>query len=268
MTQVIGKMKLLKWWMPLLLVASLVAAGGLAWSQSGSGGVFDTSNLPQITDANPAYDDEIVAPSEIVLPAVLYSITMDPQTSVIPLGGGDITTIVVTNLIGEPIPLGPYGQTMDSDVTSPTFGTLVPINSMAYGDITGDVVVTADVYNTINVLGCLATYNSNTGVGESFTPTDGLPSAQVVVKIMQDITIHPGGTVSFIVPVIPGKSAVAGAEFLLKAAMYLPNTFGTADQKAWTPGYFTYNGMAAPGYSKNSALLMTPGLTGVVLFGP
>jgi hypothetical protein len=265
MTQVIGKMKLLKWWMPLLLVAALVAAGGLAWSQSGSGGVFDTSNLPQLTDANPAYDDEIVTVPEVVPPVVLYSLAMDPSTSVIPLGGGDITTVTLTNLISEPLAVGPYGRVLDQ-----TTGMLKSVNVMANGDITGDVVVTADVYNNLYVYGCLTTYNSNTSV-VNYT-TNGLPSASVVVKVMRNITVHPGGSVSFIVLVAPGMGAVSGAEFLLKASLFLPGTFTgltngvpTTGAITWKPGWYVSDTYANP---TDSTVTSAQGQANVFGFGP
>ena len=212
MTQVIGKMKLLKWWMPLLLVAALVAAGGLAWSQSGSGGVFDTSNLPQVTDMNPAYDDEMVTVPETAVPVVLYSLAFDPSTSIIPLGGGDITTLTLTNLISEPVKNGPY-----TTETLPPDYIMKAVNTMANGDITGDVVVTADVYNIMYYGGCIATYQST---ASNSTAVEGVHSDNVTIKVLEDITVHPGSSLSFIIPVFPGAQAVPGAEFMLKAALY------------------------------------------------
>jgi len=202
-----------KWLIPLIVIVAMLAAVGLVWSQSSGGDDGGFGGLPQSTDQNPAYDDEIVAPSETAVPIVLYTITMDPQTSVIAMCGGDVTTVTLTNNIGEAINNGGYTMTMN-----PATGIMEPVGAIANGDITGDVVVTADVYNVIHRDACLTTYRSNA------TAEDGGASGHVIVKIARNITVHPGGSVSFIIPVVPGTLAVPGAEFLLKAALYLPGT--------------------------------------------
>jgi len=256
MTQVIGKMKLLKWWMPLLLVAALVAAGGLAWSQSGSGGSFDTSSLPQITDINPAYDDQIVVPGEAA-PIALWTVTMDPPTSLIMLGGGDMTTVTVTNNIPAPLNngtgIGRYG---------PFPGA--PEKIMDNGDLTGDLLITADVYNVIDPDGCIAVF-----------PTM-MTQHDVIVKVYDNITVHPAGTVTFTCPVLPGLQAIPGGEYMLKAQfvnvrglstplnvsdLYV-NSLVTSPAPPVTP-----IGIASvyPGYISVTALSATPSASGMLI---
>ena len=205
MTQVIGKMKLLKWWMPLLLVAALVAAGGVAWSQQGGSG---GGSFPEITDINPAYDNEVVMPAENPLPVVLYMIEMDPATSAPAVGGGDLATIILTNLIPEPLANG----SVVGSVIPPTPGSAPgdPVIVVAHGDLTGNVTVTGQIYNTFNVYGCLATYPE---------PTD------VTVINFPNITVHPGKTVTLQFPVIPGQNGIAGAIFLLKSEFHLSQAY-------------------------------------------
>jgi hypothetical protein len=188
MTQVIGKMKLLKWWMPLLLVAALVAAGGVAWSQQGgSDGV-----LPQFADQNPAYENVVVNQPELAVP-LLYMIEMDPPTAVVVLGTGDIATVVLTNLIPEPLPnYTPYMKDLQ------TTGFI-----MRNGDLTGNVTVTAALYNTFDKTGCMGVW------------PDASPASTQVIKF-ENITVHPGKTVTFQVPIFPAY-APAGAIFLLKS---------------------------------------------------
>lgn len=193
MTQVIGKMKLLKWWMPLLLVAALVAAGGLAWTQSGSGGSGGGDVMPLFGDQNPAYDAVVVNQPELAVP-LLYMIEMSPETSLITLGTGDMATVVLTNLIPEPLPnFTPYMKDLA------TTGTI-----MANGDLTGDVEITAALYNTFDKSGCMGIW-----------PDPTAPSTKVIT--FANVTVHPGRTITFQVPIFPAM-APAGAIFLLKAA--------------------------------------------------
>jgi hypothetical protein len=219
-----------KWFLPVIIVLAMVAAVALVWGSTGGSsdeawGGGGGGSL-QLTDANPAYDDELVAPPEVEVPQVLYTIVMDPDTSVIPMGGGDLVTVSITNNIEEPINNGSYGITMDLATM-----TMIPVNATRHGDIEGDLVITADVYNIIFMDGCIYTYGSNN------TTQDGEASANVVLKILRNIVVHPGMTVNFLVPVVPGLAAVAGAELLLKAEFYIPGTFTTyGTGTPWMPG--------------------------------
>jgi hypothetical protein len=243
MTLVMSKAK---WLVPLIVIVAMLAAVGLVWSQSGGSNGGDLSGLPQTTDQNPAYDDQVVAPSENPAPLVLYSLDMDQQTSAVALGSGTLVTLTLTNNIPEAIANGAYSYT-----ASRSTGLLVPVTAMANGDITGDVVITADIYNNIDPNGCLVVYtNTTTGNGSNATGEASTPDQ--IVKIYRDITVHPGKTVQFAIPIAAGKTAVPGAEFMIKAAMYLPGTFGV-DKPAgwpsvwpvpWMPGYLTYTGFA------------------------
>jgi len=210
MTQVFSRAK---WIVPILVVIAMLAAVGIVWSQSGSGGTVGIAQ--EFADLNPAYDDQVVTPPDAgALPAVLYSITMDPPTSTVPMLGGTVATIVVTNLVPAPINNGPCGYTVD-----PLTGLMTPVSATRNGDIVGDLVVSADVYNNINPTGCLAVYTSAAGLN------DGMPSqSQIAVKVYPNITIHPGMTVTFQVPVVAGLGAVPGAEFMLKAQLAIPGT--------------------------------------------
>jgi hypothetical protein len=251
MTQVMSKAK---WFIPVIVIVAMLLAVGIVWSQSSSGGTV--SNLGDLTKQNPAYDDQVVTPPDAgSLPAVLYSITMDPPTSTVPMLGGTVATIVVTNLIPAAINNGPVGYTVDLTPGSTTFGQEVPVNAMANGDITGDMVITADIYNKIDPLGCLAVYTSGNDPLTTLPLDDGGASKeQAVVKIYKNITVHPGLTVTFQVPIVAGMAAVPGAEFMIKAALYLPGTvtvtsgvtsgkltptnIATMVSVPWMPGYF------------------------------
>jgi hypothetical protein len=222
MTQVMSKAK---WFVPIIVIVAMLAVVGIVWSQSSSGGVSDLG-LTQLTDQNPAYDDQVVTPPDAgTLPAVLYSITMDPPTSTVPMLGGTVATVVVTNLIPAPISNGPCGVTAD-----PITKVEIPVIALANGDITGDLYVTADIYNYVDLSGCLAVFDSAPGT------KDGLPSApDTVVKVYENITVHPGMTVTFQIPIIAGMGAVPGADFMIKAALYVPDSGGMIP---WAPGYY------------------------------
>jgi len=255
MTQVMHRAK---WLIPLIVIVAMLAAVGIVWGTSGGsdgGGFVDTA------DFNPVYDDQLVVPSEAeggLL--VLYSLAIDPTTSTIPSGSGAIATVTLTNLIEGPLV---NGTKIANEVVTQN------------GDLTGNLVVTADVYNVLNPCGCLTTYDTETSwlmptggfyyglAGECYadaaalataagmaasvgvtTPTteqqdfidsvaakiyaspagagnyvpNGLPSGNdVVIKVYPDITVHPGGTVTFQVLVAPGDFAPVGANFMIKA---------------------------------------------------
>jgi len=142
MTVVMSKAK---WLIPLIVIVAMLAAVGIVWGTSGGsdgGGFVDTA------DFNPVYDDQLVVPSEAeggLL--VLYSLAIDPTTSTIPVGSGAIATITLTNLIEGPLVNGT--KVGDFTVTQ-------------NGDLTGNLVVSADVYNVLNPCGCLTTYDTET----------------------------------------------------------------------------------------------------------
>jgi len=205
MTQVMHRAK---WLIPLIVIVAMLAAVGIVWSQSS--GSDDGGFIGTITDQNPAYDDQIVTPSEVA-PIALWTVTMDPPTSTVAIGGGTVATVVLTNNIPAPLPNGtPVGmvQVIPNDMLS-----IRPASISAGGDLIGDLIVTADVYNNLDARGCLTVYNSlPAGMG-----TEGERSGTATVKIYPDIVVHPGMTVTFQVPVMPGQQAVPGAEFMLKA---------------------------------------------------
>jgi hypothetical protein len=187
-----------KWLIPLIVIVAMLAAVGIVWTQSSSndGG---TAGLPDVTDINPAYDNQVVTPGESA-PIALWTVAIDPPTSTVPLGGGALATITVTNNIPAPLnngtAIGRYG---------PLPG--VPEMITANGDLTGDIIITADVENVIEPDGCIAVY----------PPT---MTQNVVVKRYDDITVHPGGTVTVQVPILPGMQAIPGALFMLKAEFF------------------------------------------------
>lgn len=180
MTQVMSKAK---WFVPVIVIVAMLAAVGVVWSQSGSGsgGLGDI----QTTDFNPGYESVVVAASESSMPVVLYSITVDPPSAVVPVGGGDMATVVVTNLIPEVL-------------------ANVPMTIVQNGDLTGDITVTAEVYTPVFTTGVV-----------SWTA----PVAPVAVVTFAGVTVHPGLTVTATVPVIPALAAAGSicfykAEFL------------------------------------------------------
>jgi len=205
-----------KWLVPLIVIVAMLAAVGIVWGQSGSsndGGIID------VTDFNPAYDDQLVIPSEDAGIQVLYTIAIDPATSLIPLGSGTIATITLTNNIEAPLV---NGTQIASTVAK------------LHGDIVGDLVVSADVYNLRDVTGCLVSYTATNSTSEMIayggTPT-GMPSRSTqIVKIYPNVTVHPGGTVTFQVPISGGAQAIVGANFMIKASLAMPGTAGV------TPG--------------------------------
>lgn len=212
MTQVFHKAK---WFVPIIVIVAMLAAVGLVWSQSGGSSpvsFLGTSNDNSVTKTNPAYDDQVVTPSEVT-PVVLWSVTMDPPTSTVAIGGGTVATVVLTNNIPAPLNMGTsVGKVVGLEGATP--GIFPAIIGNGCGDLTGDLYVTADIYNELDPSGCLTVYNSAAyGLG-----TPGAPStSHQVVKIYKGITVHPGLTVTFQVPVLPGAAAVPGAEFMLKA---------------------------------------------------
>jgi len=192
----------------------MLAAVGIVWSQSGGssdGGLIDT------TDANPGYESVIVAPSEVVNPVVLYSITVDPPSAVIALGGGDLCTVVVTNLLEGPVSNG-------TTVASP----YVVVNGAKYqanvvatrrGDLVGNIVVTADVWNTYVAQGqCVMSWPD---LGSVSGNVASFPIVQV-----PDVVVHPAASVTFTFPINPAQNAVPGAIFMFKAKFVMGGTVG------------------------------------------
>jgi hypothetical protein len=166
--------------------------------------------------------------------------------------GGTVATIVLTNLIPAAIANGPCGYTANQSTY-----ILEPVVAMANGDITGDLVVTADIYNKLDASGCMVVY------GEEDGTDTGMPTkSQQVVKIYQNITVHPGLTVTFQVPVMAGYGAVPGAEFMIKAALYLPGTVqqsgGLLAPTQFVPGYYMVSVPWMPGYFTTSSGGTTP----------
>jgi len=207
MTQVIHRAK---WLVPLIVIVAMLAVVGIVWAQSGSSGGSNLGNLGDLTKTNPAYDDQIVTPSESV-PFALWSVTMDPPTSTVPIGGGTLATVVLTNNI--PAPLMNGAAVGRIEVKPNDMQSIKPASISNSGDLTGDLYVTSDIYNNLDPTGCLTVYNSlPLGAGD-----DGVKSETVTVKIFPDITVHPGLTVTFQVLVMPGQMAVPGAEYMLKA---------------------------------------------------
>jgi hypothetical protein len=253
-----------KWLIPVIVIVAMLAAVGIVWSQ-GSGD--DGGGISQVTDFNPVYDDQLVVPSEAEAGlVVLYALAIDPPTSTVPVGSAALATITLTNLIEAPLANG-------SKVGSQTV--------MQNGDLTGNLIVSADVYNSINPCDCIASYDSGTNwttlpqgtlytglTGECYPDAtvraslelaaaglfgitnltdaqndvldkfaaaayaaanysganapNGLPTkSDVIIKIYDNVTVHPGGTVTFQVPIIAGQFAPPGANFMIKAVFDL-----------------------------------------------
>jgi hypothetical protein len=134
-----------------------------------------------VTPSNPGYGSVVVTPSQ-VLPPVLYSIEIDPESALIPLGSSDMATVVVENLIEEPL--------VNDGVTV-----------VQNGDLTGNVTVTADVYAPAPS-GGISTYPTLTAV-----PVIAFPG----------LTVHPGRTITLLVPIVPTAATLPGSLFVFQA---------------------------------------------------
>ena len=185
MVHAISKVKQL--WIPILLVAALLTASGVVWSQQGNGGGGSTA----YTDINPAYNDVLLIPPEAGAGNVLitHMIEMDPSTSMVVMGptGGEVATVVLTSLIPAD---------GNEALTGPN-----------YGDLTGVVQITAKVY-TPYTYGVVTTW-----------PT---APADLPIIFYSDITVHPEKTVTFQVPIAsynpatpPGTLVMYKAEFVV-----------------------------------------------------
>jgi len=220
MTQVMSKAK---WFIPVIVIVAMLAAVGIVWSQSG--GSDEVAGFGDMTDANPGYESVIVAPSESTAPVVLYSITVDPPSAVVALGGGDMCTVVVTNLLEGPVSNGttvasPYMVFCTNPLDLLTYSKLqVNVAATRRGDLVGNIVVTADVWNTYQAQGqCVMSWPDLDTVA-------GNVSAFPIITV-PDIVVHPAASVTFTFPVNPAQNAVPGALFLYKAKFDM--TGGTA----------------------------------------
>jgi len=192
-----SKGMLLKWVVPVILVVALLGFFGLrAWG--GSGGSSDLSDM-ELTDFNPAYQSDFVAPAEGASGPggvyVLYSIEVAEQTNMFPAGTGVIATVTVTNNIAEPI----------ANATSP-----VAVNHN--GDIRGNIVVTADAFS-MNMV-------PDEGV-MTYSETDAAPDS-ISIATFPNIIIHPGKSVVFQVPV--NAPLLSVGQFLNVKAEYVGAT--------------------------------------------
>jgi hypothetical protein len=195
----------MRWALPLAAVALVAALVTGAWAITAGGGgavAGDDDWGGSFGDINPAYSSIVAIPAEEgTVPIALWSLEIDPEAELVEMGSGLFGTLVIENLVEEPLANG----TAVIVKGSPAFIT-------EQGDLTANISVTADVYNDLDPTGCILSVNP----GTNGSPVAEHSLANPLIRF-EDVTVHPGRTVTMQFPIIPGASAISGASYLLKA---------------------------------------------------
>jgi len=191
---------LVKWGLPILMVV-VMATLLVVVANGGSGSVSDEVSLgtDEITDFNPAGESVLVGPADATASTggvlVLYTLEVGEQTTTTSTGSGGLCTITLTNNIAEPI--------ADSAATGIT----------ANGDIKGNVVVTAEIYNPD-----MSGYPDFVATG-GIAPMVKNAVGSVTIANFADVIVHPGKSVVFQVPI--GTVTVAAGSIVNIKAEYV-----------------------------------------------